>query len=60
MSIYGVILFLLSAACGALSFGTNLPTGWDKVVEYGTALFGTMFIASLIIGRRIKFDPVLR
>jgi hypothetical protein len=60
MSIYGCLFLLLSVACGALSIGTTLPGAWDTVVGGGTVLFGTLFLISLLIGRRIKFDPVLR
>lgn len=60
MSIYACLFLLLSIACGALSVGTSLPSAWAALVEGCTVLFGILFVISLLIGRRIKFDPVLR
>lgn len=60
MSIYACLFLLLSVACGALSVGTSLPAMWATLVEGGTVFFGILFMISLLIGRRIKFDPVLR
>lgn len=60
MSIYGYLFVLLSVACGTLSFGAELTETWEAVAECGMALFGALFIVSMVIGRRIKFDPILR
>ncbi len=60
MSIYGCLFLLLSIICGALSIGTALPDMWEPVAKGGTVFFCILFVISLLIGRRIKFDPVLR
>ncbi|WP_217477052.1 PA3371 family protein [Stutzerimonas stutzeri] len=60
MSIYGYLFVMLSVACGTLSFGAELTETWEAVAECGTALFSTLFLVSLVMGRRIKFDPILR
>lgn len=60
MSIYGCLFLLLSIICGALSVGTALPVAWEVIAKGGTVFFGVMFFISLLIGRRIKFDPQLR
>ncbi|KJH82573.1 MULTISPECIES: PA3371 family protein [Pseudomonadaceae] len=60
MSVYGCLFLLLGVACGVLSIGASLPGLWDTLVDCGTVLFGTLFVISLALGRRIKFDPVLR
>ncbi|HCJ30873.1 MAG TPA: hypothetical protein DHV63_16650 [Pseudomonas sp.] len=60
MSLYGCLFLVLSIVCGALSIGTSLPGIWDTLVAVGTAFFGTLFVVFLVVGRRIKFDPVLR
>jgi len=60
MTIHGYVFFLLGLLCGALSIGANLPEVWDTAAKCGAAIFGILFTVSLVIGRRIKFDPVLR
>ena len=60
MPIYGYLFVMLSAVCGVLSFGTNLTETWEAAAKCGTALFGILFLVSLVLGRRIKFDPILR
>lgn len=60
MSIYGCLFLLLSVLCGALSLGFILPEFWDSVAKGGTVIFAMLFTISLVVGRRIKFDPVLR
>jgi len=32
----------------------------ETAAKAGIGIFGLLFIASLFVGRRIKFDPVLR
>ncbi|WP_434157908.1 PA3371 family protein [Stutzerimonas stutzeri] len=46
--------------CGALSIGTSLPEAWSTLAKGGVALFAVLFTVSLVVGRRIKFDPILR
>ncbi len=60
MSIYGCLFLLLSIICGALSIGSSLPVTWETIAKGSTVFFGVMFFISLLIGRRIKFDPLLR
>lgn len=33
---------------------------WSMAGKIGLALFGTLFFGALLVGRKIKFDPVLR
>ncbi|WP_369426637.1 PA3371 family protein [Stutzerimonas zhaodongensis] len=60
MSIYGCAFLVLCVLCGLLSIGTILPGHWSTVTEGLTAVFGVFFVISLVIGRRFKFDPILR
>ncbi|MFL9814887.1 hypothetical protein D7241_16670 [Stutzerimonas sp. VN223-3] len=60
MSIYAFVFFLLSIACGVLSVGVDLSGAWEIAAKSGAVLFGTLFAASLLVGRRFKFDPVMR
>lgn len=60
MSIYGCLFLVLSVACGAFNMLASVPDTWALLVEGSTVLFGMLFVLSLLIGRRIKFDPVLR
>ncbi|MDX2352506.1 MULTISPECIES: PA3371 family protein [Pseudomonadaceae] len=60
MSIYGYLFFVLGVLCGALSIGSTLPNFWDTLVTTGSAVFAVLFAITLLVGRRIKFDPVLR
>ncbi len=60
MSVYGCVFLILCVLSGLMGMGVNLPGHWDTVAEVFTALFGTFFVISLVLGRRIKFDPILR
>jgi len=60
MSIYGYLFLALGMLCGALSIGSTLPEFWDTLVTGGTVVFAVLFTITLLLGRRIKFDPVLR
>lgn len=60
MSIYAFSFFLFSVACGALSVGADLTGTWEVAAKGGAVFFGSLFAISLVMGRRIKFDPVLR
>jgi hypothetical protein len=56
------ISFLILAIL-ALAVDQLLPTSMETlktVAKGGAGIFGSLFLAGLIIGRRIKFDPVLR
>ncbi|WP_407296682.1 PA3371 family protein [Stutzerimonas zhaodongensis] len=60
MSVYGYVFFVMGLLCGALSIGTSLPEAWSTLAKGGVALFAVLFTVSLVVGRRIKFDPILR
>jgi hypothetical protein len=53
-----LILSIMSVATVQL-----LPASMDilsAVAKAGAGIFASLFVAALIVGRRIKFDPVLR
>lgn len=60
MSIHTFLSFLLSIALAAMGVCAGLSGGWELVAKGGAVLFGAFFVVSLLIGKRIKFDPVLR
>lgn len=60
MSVYGCVFFILCVLSGLMDIGGNLSGHWDTIAEGCTALFGILFVISLVLGRRIKFDPILR
>jgi len=56
-------LSFLILAIMALAVDQLLPTSMDTlstVAKSAAGIFASLFIAALFIGRRIKFDPVLR
>lgn len=57
---HGYVFLFLSVLFGCLSLGVDLPAQWGTVVLGLTGLFVVLFLISLVLGRRIKFDPVLR
>ena len=53
-----LILTIMSIAADQL-----LPSSMDvmsTVVKSAAGIFASLFVAALFVGRRIKFDPVLR
>ena len=60
MSFYGCVFLILCVLSGLMGIGSNLPGHWDNIAEGCTVFFGTLFLISLVLGRRIKFDPILR
>lgn len=53
-------LFLcLTAFTGALGLGAESQDG-QTTAFIGTGVFASLLLITLIVGRRIKFDPVLR
>lgn len=53
-------LFLL-LALAAIILGLNLsPAEAQDTAFIASGVFGSLFVLALIIGRRFKFDPVLR
>lgn len=61
MSRYALCFLALTLICGLATFtdATGLPL-WETAAKAGTGIFALLFVASLFVGRRIKFDPVLR
>jgi len=58
MSKFAMSFLVLTLACAAVVLtGSGV---WLAVAKAGAAIFGLFFFASLLVGRRIKFDPVLR
>jgi hypothetical protein len=60
MSIHAFLFFLLSITLAVTGVCAGLSGGWELVAKGGAVLFGAFFVVSLLIGRRIKFDPMLR
>lgn len=61
MSRIALSCLLLTAACayGAFLGPETLPVP-KAACKAGLAVFGTLFLLALMMGRKIKFDPVLR
>lgn len=56
-------LSFLILAIMAIAVDQLLPVSMDSlgtVVKTAAGVFASLFIAALFVGRRIKFDPVLR
>ncbi len=60
MSIHAFLFLMLCVACSVLGLGLELSESWAALAKIGAVLFGSLFAGSLVIGKRIKFDPVLR
>lgn len=60
MSLIAVVFFLLSAVCVLTGASIEVVGGWDVALKIGAVIFGLLFFCSLLVGKRIKFDPVLR
>ncbi|WP_421548536.1 PA3371 family protein [Pseudomonas sp. QD4] len=59
MSTFAKSLLILAILSGALSL--LLPeSSFSSLPLIACGTFGGLFVLALIIGRRIKFDPVLR
>jgi hypothetical protein len=51
----------MTAACLYGAFlAPELTNSLIQASRAGIGVFGTLFILAMLIGRRIKFDPVLR
>lgn len=51
----------LTLALAAVGLGLNvLSQDVQSVAFVAAAVFGSLWLLAIIIGRRIKFDPVLR
>ncbi|MBA1262544.1 PA3371 family protein [Stutzerimonas sp. NM35] len=60
MSILAFFFLALCIGCTALGLSVELAETWATLANVGAVLFGSLFAGSLVIGKRIKFDPVLR
>ena len=60
MPFLAIVFFLASAACTALSTSIEASVGWDTAIKIAAVIFGFLFFCSVLIGKKIKFDPVLR
>lgn len=51
----------LTLALAAAGLGLNIVSQDAQTVSFTAAgVFGSLWVLAIIIGRRIKFDPVLR
>jgi hypothetical protein len=53
-----LILAVMALALGHLAAPTM--DAMSTVATIAACVFGSLFVAALFVGRRIKFDPVLR
>ncbi|WP_417776841.1 PA3371 family protein [Stutzerimonas xanthomarina] len=60
MSVYGYLFLVLGMLCGAMSVSSVFSGFGDTLTTGGTVVFAVLFTITLLLGRRIKFDPVLR
>ncbi|MGK8477087.1 PA3371 family protein [Stutzerimonas stutzeri] len=62
MSKFALTCLLLTAAYvyGAFAEIIQEPGALAAACKAGIGVFGTLFLIALMIGRKIKFDPVLR
>ncbi|AHY43745.1 hypothetical protein CXK93_10740 [Stutzerimonas decontaminans] len=61
MSKYALTCLAMTAVCVYGVFLTpHEMSGLIQASKAGVGIFGTLFILAMLIGRRIKFDPVLR
>lgn len=61
MSRIALSLLLLTAACAYGAFLSPYETGTlNAICKAGSAISGVLFLFSMMVGRKIKFDPVLR
>ena len=51
-------LLILALVSGLIHW--SLPQGSATLPLIASGVFGVMFLIALIVGRRFKFDPVLR
>ncbi|MFC3606537.1 PA3371 family protein [Stutzerimonas tarimensis] len=46
--------------CGFIVLLAPASEAWNAIGKIGLALFSVLLFGALLVGRRIKFDPVLR
>jgi hypothetical protein len=59
MSKLAWLLFGLSFFTGALGLGTD-PQHGQSTAFIASGVFASLLVLALFVGRRIKFDPILR
>lgn len=59
MSKAAAVFLILALASGVLTLNLAQETG-TLLPAVACAVFASLFVAALVIGRKIKFDPVLR
>ncbi len=60
MSRLGLSFLALTIACAVLTLLGPEQAAWSGFVKFGLGLFGVLSFIAMVMGRRIKFDPVLR
>ncbi|WP_213663872.1 PA3371 family protein [Stutzerimonas stutzeri] len=61
MSNFAIFCLVIGAIFGAfLIIEPQVAEGWYIAAQAGLVICGLAFIGAMLIGRRIKFDPVLR
>jgi hypothetical protein len=60
MTIHAFLFLSLCIACSILGLTAEMSDSWATLAKVGAVVFGALFAGSLVIGKRIKFDPVLR
>ncbi|MGG2398512.1 PA3371 family protein [Pseudomonas sp. SH1-B] len=55
-----VLLIMTVLSLAMLWLSPGLETTFTLLLKAAGALFGLAFLIALLLGRRIKFDPVLR
>ncbi|MCW3150137.1 hypothetical protein N8H22_16150 [Stutzerimonas stutzeri] len=56
-------IFCLTVATGSgvfLIVAPDAATGWQIAAQGGLGLGSVAFLGAMFVGRRIKFDPILR
>lgn len=60
MSKYALLFMALTAGCGFVSLNYGESETLGLAAKVGAGLFGALFFMSMLVGRKIKFDPILR
>ncbi|EIK53812.1 hypothetical protein YO5_11957 [Stutzerimonas stutzeri TS44] len=61
MSKFAIFYLATGAAFGAfLLAAPQAAAGWYIAAQAGLGICGLAFLGAMLIGRRIKFDPILR
>lgn len=55
-----LLLIMTLSSLAVLWLSPGLEAGVALLLKVGSVVFGAGFLVALMVGRRIKFDPVLR